>query len=285
MSQLLSEQKSSASRAETFVVLESSDQTSQFGGLLILSVIAAATGLLVLLAPNMPWSIRIFSIAIVLLTLRFWGGFAVLVAVQLDLLLRETQRSSTFQGPVGMLTVFLIIALLMFINRNRELLKRAASRPLSVIWARIVAALKGEIAFEPARAVREIRRMAGGLIRGVAILTGCVFGSRILLSMLPGRRTLGRDLQQWFLDDTSVARSSLLLVLVAAAWILCNEISWRQLTRDQTRLYLRSVFLVIHHADLRMVVRRGLKLRSRAARGRKDLTAATGPVEPKSIAE
>ncbi|HQX52697.1 MAG TPA: hypothetical protein PLY87_08655 [Planctomycetaceae bacterium] len=282
MSPLLSEQKKSASRAEKFVVLEPSHQTSQFGGLLILSVIAAATGLLVLLAPNLPWSIRLLLIAIVLLTLRFWGAFAVLIAVQLDLLLREPPRSSTFQGPVGMLTVFLIIALLMFINRNRELLKRAASRPLSVIWARIVAAVKGEPTFEPARAIREIPRMLGGLIRGGAILTSCVFGSRILLNMLPGRRTLSKDLQQWFLEDASVARSSLLLVLVAAAWIVCNEISWRQLTHDQARLYLRSVFLVIHHADLRMVVRRGIKLRSRAARTRKDLTVAPGPVEPKT---
>ena len=281
MSQL-SHETNPAVHSEPFVVLDPSANTSQFEGLLVISVLMSAAGLFFLLAPGMPWSARIFLIAVVLLTLRFWGGFAVLIAVQLDLFFREPQRSSTFQGAAGFLTVFLIVALLMFINRNRELLRRAASRPLSAILGLFVSGVKGELTFDTGRAMREIPRMLGLTIRGIAILASCVFCSRFLLSTLPNRRSFNRDLQQWFLDEGSVARGSFLLVSMIAAWIVCTEISWRQLTKDQARLYVRSVFVIIHHADLRMVVRRGLKLRYKAARIRKNLAAPVEPLKPKT---
>ncbi len=250
-------------------VLEPTHETSQFGGLLIVSVIVSAAGILFLLAPEMGWPLRIFLTAIILLTLKYWGSVMVLVAVQADLFFREPPRSAALQGAAGLLTVFLIAAMLMFINRNRELLKLAASRPLSSIVGLIGSVFRGEIAFDAGKAVREIPRMLGATIRAIALLVGCVFVSRILLSTLPNRRTLNEDLRGWMLDESSVLKYSLLLTGMIAAWVLCNEISWRQLTRDQTRLYLRSVFLTIHHADLKMIVRGRLKLRQKAAREKK----------------
>ena len=250
-------------------VLEPTHETSQFGGLLIVSVIASAAGILFLLAPDMGWPLRIFLTAIILLTLKYWGSVMVLVAVQADLFFREPPRSAALQGVTGLVTVFLIVALLMFINRNRELLKHAASRPMSSIFGLIVSTVRGEIAFDSGKAVREIPRMLGATIRAIALLVGCVFVSRILLSTLPNRRTLNEDLRGWMLDESSVLQCSLLLTGMIAAWVVCHEISWRQLTRDQTRLYLRSVFLTIHHADLKMIVRGRLKLRQKAAREKK----------------
>jgi len=259
-------------------VLEPTHETSPFGGLLIFSVIASAVGILLLLAPEMGWPLRIFLTTIILLTLKYWGAVMVLVAVQADLFFREPPRSATLHGLTGVLTVFLIVGLLMFINRNRELLKQAASRPLSSIVGFIVSAFRSEITFDSGKAAREIPRMLGATIRAMALLVGCVFVSRILLSTLPNRRTLNDDLRGWMLDESSVLQCSLLLTGMIAAWVVCHEISWRQLTRDQSRLYLRSVFLTMHHADLRMVVRGRLKLRQQAAREKKKREAAASSI-------
>jgi hypothetical protein len=189
-------------------VLEATHETSQFGGLLIVSVIASAVGILLLLAPEMGWPLRIFLTTIILLTLKYWGSVMVLVAVQADLFFREPPRSAALHGLTGVVTVFLIVALLMFINRNRELLKQAASRPLSSVAGLIVSAFRSEIAFDSGKAVREIPRMLGATIRAIALLVGCVFVSRILISLLPNRRTLNDDLRGWMLDESSVLQCS-----------------------------------------------------------------------------
>lgn len=269
----------------SMTVLPPTRETSQFGGLLIVSVIASAAGILFLLAPDMGWPLRIFLTTMILLTLKYWGGVLILVAVQADFFFREPPRSAALQGATGLLTVLLIVALLMFINRNRELLKHAASRPLSSILELIVSVFRGEIAFDSGKAVREIPRMLGATVRAIALLVGCVFVSRILLSTLPNRRTLNEDLRGWMLDESSVLQCSLLLTGMIAAWVVCSEISWRQLTRDQARLYLRSVFLTMHHADLRMIVRGRLKLRHQAARAKKTREAAAFSCRTETLPE
>ena len=269
----------------SMTVLPPTRETSQFGGLLIVSVIASAAGILFLLAPDMGWPLRIFLTAMILLTLKYWGGVLILVAVQADFFFREPPRSAALQGATGLLTVLLIVALLMFINRNRELLKHAASRPLSSILELIVSVFRGEIAFDSGKAVREIPRMLGATVRAIALLVGCVFVSRILLSTLPNRRTLNEDLRGWMLDESSVLQCSLLLTGMIAAWVVCSEISWRQLTRDQARLYLRSVFLTIHHADLRMIVRGRLHLRQKSALEKKEREAAAFSCRTENLPE
>lgn len=265
--------------------LEPTHETSQFGGFLIVSVIASAAGILFLLAPDMGWPLRFFLTAIILLTLKHWGSVMVLVAVQADLFFREPPRSAALSGATGVLIVFLIVALLMFINRNRELLKQAASRPLSSIVGSVVSVFRGELAFDSGKAVREIPRMLGSTIRAIALLVACVFVSRILLSTLPNRRTLNDGLRRWMLDESSVLQCSLLLTGMIAAWVVCNEISWRQRTRDQMRLYLRSVFLTMHHADLRMIVRRRLKLRLQEVREKKQREAAAFACRTENLPE
>ena len=266
-------------------VLEPTHETSQFSGLLIVSVIASAVGILFLLAPEMGWPLRIFVTTIILLTLKYWGSVMLLVAVQADLFFREPPRSAALQGVTGMLIVFLIVALLMFINRNRVLLKQAARRPLTSVVGLIVTAFRSEITFDSGKAVREIPRMLGATIRAMALLVSCVFASRMLLSMLPNRWTINNDLRGWMLDESSVLQCSLLLTGMIAAWIVCHEISWRQLTRNQARLYLRSVFLTIHHADLRMVVRGRLKLRQRLDREKKQREAAAFACRTENLPE
>ena len=271
-------------RITTPVTLERSAEISQFSAVSIGSVIASAAALLFLVAPDLGLPLRIFMIAVVLLSLRFWGGVLVLVAVQADLFFREPRRGDAFGGLVGFLTVFLILALLMFVNRNRNLLQRAAKRPISAFFATVSAVFRGEGAFDSGKAVREIPRLMGGAIRGVAILMGTVFVSRILLSTLPTPQTFNQNLREWIANDAFIPACSFLLGSIVAIWIVCNEVAWRQMTRDQARIYLRSVLLLSHHADLRMIVRGRLKSRRQAARERKDVDATPGQLNEKNFA-
>ena len=266
------------------VTLERTSETSQFSAVSISSVIASAAALLFLVAPDLGLPLRIFLIAVVLLSLRFWGGALVLVAVQADLFFREPKHGDAFGGLIGLLTVFLILCLLMFINRNRELLQRAAKRPISAFFATITSVFRGEASFDSGKAVREIPRMIGAAIRGVAVLMGVVFVSRLVLASLPAPQVFNQNLREWITNETFIPRCSLLLGSLIAFWIVWNEISWRQLSREQARIYLRSVFLLSHHADLRMIVRGRLKSRRQTARERKDVDKTPGQLDEKNFA-
>ena len=260
--------------APMVTVLEPTQESSPFSGLLIAAVVASAIAILLQLAPNMGWPLRISLTAIILLTLKYWGGVLILMAVQLDLFFREPPRSSAFDEPTGILTVVLTVGLLMCISRNRTLLHRSASRPL-----------RSAFAFDSGNAIRHISRIPGAMLRGVAVLAGCVCVSRLLLGTLPNRRSLDNDLHTWLQDESSVLRCSLLLVGIIAAWIVCNEISWRQLTNGQAQLYMRSVFLTIHHADLRMIMRHHSKLRQKkSVRDQSNLKTPSGVLNQKNYA-
>lgn len=259
--------------APTITVLEPTQESSPFPGLLMAVVVASTTGMLLQLAPNIGWPLRITLTAIILLTLKYWGGVLILLAVQLDLFFREPPRSAAFQGPTGILTVVVIVGLLMLISRNRAVLQSFASRPLL-----------SDFTINPGKALQHILRMPGAIVRGAAVLAGCVFVSRLLLSTLPDRRSLDNELRTWLQDEPSVLRCSLLLVGIVAAWIVWGEISWRQLTNAQSELYLRSVFLTIHHADLKMIIRRHLKLRRKAVLEQSDLKTPPGSLSQKNYA-
>ncbi len=273
-----------ATNAREPVVLERTMETSQFSALFIGSVIAFVAGFMFLVAPDLNLLLRIFMIAIVLLSLRFWGGVLVLVAVQADLFFRETKHGDAFSGLVGILTVFLILTLLMFINRNRSLLQRAAKRPIAAFFTTFGAVLRGEMVFDSGKAIREIPQILGAAIRGSAILMGTIFVSRILLSSLPTPQTFNQNLRAWMTNEAFIPGCSLLLGSIVALWIMFNETAWRQMTREQARIYLRSVLLLSHHADLRMIVRGRLKSRRQVARQRKDVDAAPGQLNEKNFA-
>jgi hypothetical protein len=270
--------------AKVGTILDCSQTSAQFGSLLVVSVVASTASFLFLLAPDMEWPHKICLTAIILLMLKHWGCVLVLMAAQTDLFLREPQHSDAFRGFTGVSTVVLIVGLLMFINRNRELLHRAANRPLRSTIQRFLEVFQGIPGSNSERACQEIYKMFTGTIVGLVVLAACSFLSQVLLTTIPDRRTLNEDLQTWMLEESTVLRFSLLLAGIVATWIVCNEVSWRQLTREQAELYMRSVFMVIHHADLRMIVRGRIKRRQKVARLRNDLESPRGVLDQRNYA-
>jgi|GEM_PF-779339 len=232
--------------------------------LLQLSVFTVVGALLLVLAPEGPWSVRLLIIALVFMTLKRWGGVLVLILVQGDLLLREGREFAGLQGVTGILFVFVVVAVLMFVARNRQLLQQTASSSLFRQAKTLLnaPAATGDNLTEADSSAVALRIFASGL-RALFILHGCVAISAILIAMLPDNRELTRSLRSAVDADPPMVVGAAIFVAIIAAWIVVSEISWRQMTPSQARMYQRSIFVKLHYRDLRMVVLRRLKLRRR----------------------
>ena len=241
-------------------VYERPGESLQLGLVLQISVFVVVAALLMLLAPEAPWSIRLLLIALVMLTLKRWGGVLVLMLVQGDLVLREGREMAVLNGSGGVLFVLVVMAVLMFVARQRELLQQIARSSLLQVAREFLNS--SEV---PAESLKEFSIPAGRIfssaLRGITLLFGCIVIARVLLGMLPTNREVTAGLRDFIDVDPSLTAGAMLIVCLFAVWIAVSEVSWRQMTAAQARMYLRSAFLKLHYADLRMIVRRRLKVR------------------------
>ena len=241
-------------------VYERPGESLHLGLVLQISVFVVVAALLMLLAPEAPWSLRLLIIALVMLTLKRWGGVLVLMLVQGDLVLREGRDMAILNGSGGVLFVLVVIAVLMFVARQRELLQQIARSSLLQVAREFLNS--GEA---PAESPKEFSVPAGRIflsaLRGITLLFGCVVVARVVLGTLPTNREVTTELRNYIDVDPSLTAGAMLVVSVFAVWIAVSEVSWRQMTAAQARMYLRSAFLKSHYADLRMIVRKRLKVR------------------------
>ena len=241
-------------------VYERPGESLHLGLVLQISVFVVVAALLMLLAPEAPWSIRLLIIALVMLTLKRWGGVLVLMLVQGDLVLREGRDMAILNGSGGVLFVLVVMAVLMFVARQRELLQQIARSSLLQVAREFLNS--GEASAESPKEVSiPAARIFSSALRGITLLFGCVVIARVGLGMLPTNREVTAGLRDFLDVDPSLMAGALLIVCLFAVWIAVSEVSWRQMTAGQARMYLRSVFLKSHYADLRMIVRRRLKVR------------------------
>lgn len=241
-------------------VYERPGESLHLGLVMQISVFVVVAALLMLLAPEAPWSIRLLIIALVMLTLKRWGGVLVLMLVQGDLVLREGRDMAVLNGSGGVLFVLVVITVLMFVARQRELLQQIARSSLLQVARDFLNS--GEAPAESAKefTIPAVRIFASAL-RGVTLLFGCVVVARVVLGMLPTNREVTTGLRDYLDVDPGLTAGAMLIVCLFAVWIAVSEVSWRQMTTAQARMYLRSAFLKLHYADLRMIVRRRLKVR------------------------
>lgn len=241
-------------------VYERPGESLHLGLVLQVSVFVVVAALLMLLAPEAPWSIRLLIIALVMLTLKRWGGVLVLILVQGDLVLREGREMAILNGSGGVVFVLVVMTVLMFVARQRELLQQIARSSLIQVAREFLA--HGEVPAETSKEfVVPVARIFSSALRGITLLFGCIVISRVLLGMLPTNREVTSGLRDFLDVDPGLTTGALLIVCLFAVWIAVSEVSWRQMTAAQARMYLRSAFLKLHYADLRMIVRRRLKAR------------------------
>ena len=241
-------------------VYERPGESLHLGLVLQTSVFVVVAALLMLLAPEAPWSIRLLIIALVMLTLKRWGGVLVLMLVQGDLVLREGRDMAILNGSGGVLFVLVVMAVLMFVARQRELLQQIARSSLLQVAREFLNS--GEAPVEsPKEFSVPASRIFSSALRGITLLFGCVVIARVALGMLPTNREVTAGLRDYIDVDPSLTAGAMLIVSLFAVWIAVSEVSWRQMTAAQARMYLRSAFLKSHYADLRMIVRKRLKVR------------------------
>ena len=251
-------------------VLRRSSAELQYGLTLQLSVFAAVGALLLLMAPEIPWSVKLFIIALVLLTLKHWGGVLVLLLIQADLFFREGRQVGGLRGSWGIVFVFVVVTVLMFVGRHRQLLSQIAGGSVFSLLKDSFKrpTVETEAAWESLESSL-LLRMASSALRGVTLLLCCTISARVVLGLLPDTRELHGNLRDLTETYPTMSAGATLVVSVIAAWLVVSEIAWRRLTPAQSRVLLRSVFLKIHYRDLRMIVLRRLKQRRQRAAAKK----------------
>ena len=232
--------------------------------LLQLSVFVIVGALLLVLAPEGPWSIRLLLIALVFVTLKRWAGVLVLMMVQGDLLLREGRSISPMNPFEAVLFVTVVIGVLMFVARSRRRLLEAARGSMIPQLTAMLSGPESEVNVSPPEDAGVVAgRLLAAATRGLLMIVGCITLARVILARLPKNRDLNGTLRQVVNLDPSMAAGAILIVSLIAVWAVVAEISWRQMTDAQARMYLRSSFVRAHYRDLRMIVMRRLKQRQK----------------------
>ena len=232
--------------------------------LLQLSVFVIVGALLLVLAPEGPWSIRLLLIALVFVTLKRWAGVLVLMMVQGDLLLREGRSISPMNSFEAVLFVTVVVGVLMFVARSRRRLLEAARGSMIPQLTAMLSGPESEVNVSPPESAGVVAgRLLAAATRGLLMIVGCITLARVILARLPKNRDLNGTLRQVVNLDPSMAAGAILIVSLIAVWAVVAEISWRQMTDAQARMYLRSSFVRAHYRDLRMIVMRRLKQRQK----------------------
>ena len=232
--------------------------------LLQLSVFVIVGALLLVLAPEGPWSIRLLLIALVFVTLKRWAGVLVLMMVQGDLLLREGRSISPMNSFEAVLFVTVVVGVLMFVARSRRRLIEAARGSMIPQLTAMLSGPESEVNVSPPESAGVVAgRLLAAATRGLLMIVGCITLARVILARLPKNRDLNGSLRQVVNLDPSMAAGAILIVSLIAVWAVVSEISWRQMTDAQARMYLRSSFVRAHYRDLRMIVMRRLKQRQK----------------------
>jgi len=231
------------------------------------------------LFPMLPLSTRLMLLALVLLSLRLWGGLMLLVAGLMDLLIRDFPRAGRFETADVVTWTLLLSAVVMFGFRQRRDLQQLSSRSIRSVFrdafgaaAESVSAKQQASGESPEDAPPGLadRLLSSGVqaIRGLLLLLACTVASALLLEWLPRGAALTRAVREFAAEDPELSGVALLATVVAGALLLVGELSWRLLTPAQARMYLRSLRLKLFFADLSMLSRGRQRERLRRVRQR-----------------
>ena len=267
------------------------EDVTQRGLLLQPAVYAAVCFLLVLLLPEVPLLARVVLIAGVLMTLRRWGGVVVLLLVQGDLFLREGRQIPPLRGADGLVLAFVAVAVLMFVSRQRLLLANLAGMSISDLFRRWTGhedptgsgnadKASDRVASTFQSASVAVFDLIPAALRGLTLILICVTTARFLLSRIPRNSELTGQLRDVVNADPTLASGGLVLMVLLALWVIVGEVSWRQLTPAQARIYLRSELLRETYADLRMIVLRRIRMRQKRLLVAKSTSEKSGSTTP-----
>lgn len=237
--------------------------------------------------PDLNLAMNFIFLAVFVLTLRFWTGALVFAFCQAELLFgdfRTTDPAIYLDGWILSGLSFLLIAVLSAFRTLQERDSVAAYRLLRSWFPTgnqdsATADQAEENRTEQATA--EVGRLVRQMLRTGALLLACGLAAWIILSLFPTRRTVTglNTISTYRLRPAGhrmIVVGLTLFTVFLLTWTLVNELTWRKVTRGQSRVYLSSMMLKTLLPDLRMVIRKRIKLR-RKRRSKAKLATTTEP--------
>jgi hypothetical protein len=237
------------------------------------------------LLPDFDMLLLLGLLAVAMLTVRPLGAAVALTFVLSILFLREGFSFGRLNGPWSIPVATVVLGTVMLVARARTSVLMISRIPLRELLNRLLGPPAEARQAVVSSLAASFSSLLWGTVRQLALAAGCVVVSRMLLGLLPDRRNLHSSLVAVRDMDPALRSAALAVACVVAAWLVVSEVSWRLLTSDQARLYLRSELLRSMLPDMSLIVRRHIAARQRrvvaAARKRKSAApGTTGSTEP-----
>lgn len=246
--------------------------------------VAATVGLLVGLSlfndSVVALSLKMIFTAILLLSLKRWTGAVLFAFVLLDLLVREPRRNQLAEPGDAVLFVVAVLTLLMLTSRFRTL-RQADGRSIFHLLQKVLSVADRSPIIEQNRppVMQTDPQAIGQTLISLVLSVCCLVILTCTAVLILNPLSAMRNLRYWVdrLPDGSLTLwpGPLFLVIVVSVIVLLSELSWRQQTQQQSRLYLRALFVNLNFRDLRMIVRRQQKERRRRQTVRKSPAPAS----------
>ncbi len=202
---------------------------------------------------------RLTAIALLLICVTKSYGWAVLVAIQISLFLREPGRDGMTFDFSSSVYCLMAVVLIVYACGARAVHQRVshwfASQVLS-IWER---------GHGDQRPTADWWRASVLLVSRGLVVGGSLVFAALLLTYLPVSESARTKWLQDAVANGTFWPGATLVVVSLCLLVACREAAWRQMTCAQAQLYQRSVLLLEHHRDLRMVILRRLKVRRKRA--------------------
>ncbi len=238
-------------------------------------------------------SLKMIFAAILLLSAKRWTGTVLLVFIQLDLFFTESRRSGFQGGLNGMVAsvtfCLLVLCLLMFISRYRSLRQTSGVSFMNLLRGQWLGETKSsdtaagtataagttagttETAGHRAASFLGVSLTVQSLLIAILRLLVICLAATVLLTALPQSLNSREWLTETADGNIFLWPGPALLVMIAGLLVVLSEIDWRQQSASQASLYLRSVFLKGHAADMRRMVLRKLKATASRRKKREDV--------------
>lgn len=248
------EEQGPISRSASQTATSAASQT--LNSLLRLLVVTVLVGALLLPEVQLHPSFKLVMIALLLVLIGRTTAAPLLIVFQTVLFFRPAHPDRLVDAPGSCLFVIIVMGLLLFLSRDRTL-KWIVRQSVVDLW---------KVAFTDSRPTSissfPVRQEPpGAFMRQMGLQVICVVIAQLLLWKFPLRETeLDASGEMVSQVTSTLATISFPLIMLVAVVVLMSELAWRRMTAQQASLYLRSTLMSLVYSDLRLVVRRQLKL-------------------------
>lgn len=216
-------------------------------------------------------ALNLIFLAVIVLPLKHWIGVMVLLGlIQVNLFYLESRRAIPIFTLNDTLWVVISVSLLAALSRFRVLQELDRQSALTSMRYLVVDFVKGDQQTAEVIATNLVA-FCRSMLKMLSVIIVCGIAARIVMWLVPfhgpgsGFSTI-RDFRIRPSGYRAIMLGLLLFLLYLPVLVLVNEVAWRSLSKSQAGVYLRSVFLKWNHRELRMIIRKRIKVRRKKVR-------------------